>query len=105
MVDRCKGVLKTTAWGKRIAGIPSYMLLFSTEMHVELMQMLRQGAFGYFGEGVNILGEALAAVATLAIGTGHIGVRVVDVAREEHHSTSEQRYHIKYLFITTLFIY
>ena len=63
------------------------MLFHPTEMHVELMQVLKQGAeggaFGHLGEGVHILGEALAAVAVLAVGAGHVGVRVVDVAREE----------------------
>ena len=48
------------------------------------MQMLQQGAqrrtLGHLGEGVDILGEALAAVAQLAVGAGHVGMRVVDVA-------------------------
>ena len=34
-------------------------------------------------EGVHVLREALAAVAALAVGTGNVGVRVVDVARKE----------------------
>ena len=66
------------------------MLLNPTEMHVELMEVLKQRtqgrAFGHLGEGVHILGEALAAVAQLAVGAGHVGVRVVDVAREEDAS-------------------
>ena len=52
------------------------------------MQMLQQGAqggaLGHLGEGVHILGEALAAVAQLAVGAGHVGVRVVDVARKQY---------------------
>ena len=64
------------------------MLLKPSEMHIQLVQMLKQGAeggaSGHLGEGVHILGEALAAVAVLAVGAGHIGVGVVDVAREEH---------------------
>ena len=51
------------------------------------MQVLKQGAqrgaLGHLGEGVHILGEALAAVAQLAVGAGHVGVRVVDVARKQ----------------------
>ena len=60
------------------------MLLHPTEVNVQLMQVLKQGAqggaLGHLGEGVHILGEALAAVAQLAVGAGHVGVRVVDVA-------------------------
>ncbi len=40
------------------------MLLYPTEMNVQLVQVLQQGskgcAFCHLGEGVNILGEALA---------------------------------------------
>ena len=64
------------------------MLFHPTEMHVQLMQVLKQGAqgssFGHLGEGVHILGEAFAAVAVLTIRTGHVGVRVVDVARKQY---------------------
>ena len=64
------------------------MLLHPTEMHIQLMQVLNQGAqggaLGHLGEGVHILGEALAAVAQLAVGAGHVGVRVVDVARKQY---------------------
>ena len=63
------------------------MLLHPTEMHIQLVQMFQQGAegcaFGHLGEGVDILGEALASVAELAVGTGDVGVGVVDVAGEE----------------------
>ena len=68
------------------------MLFHPTEMHVELMQMLKQGAeggaFGHLGEGVHILGEALAAIAQLAVGAGHVGVRVVDVHGSQRPSRS-----------------
>ena len=64
------------------------MLLHPTEMHIQLMQVLKQGAkrraLGHLGEGVHILGEALAAVAQLAVGARHVGVRVVDVARKQY---------------------
>ena len=63
------------------------MLLHPAEMDIELVEVLQEdaegGAFGYLGEGVDILGEALAAVAVFAVGAGHVGVRVVDVARKE----------------------
>ena len=61
------------------------MLLHPTEMHVELMEMLQQRserrALRHLGEGIHVLGETLAAIAELAIGTRHVGVRVVDIAR------------------------
>ena len=64
------------------------MLFHASEMDVEFMKWFQQGAeggtFGHLGEGVDILGEALAAVAVLAIGTGYIGMRIVDVARQQH---------------------
>ena len=63
------------------------MLLDSTEVDVQLVEVFEEGAewrsFGHLGEGVDILGEALAAVAIFAVGTGNIGVRVVDVARKK----------------------
>ena len=59
------------------------MLFYPTEMHIELMQVLKQGAewrsFGHLGEGVHILGEALAAIAHLAIGAGNVGMGVIDI--------------------------
>ena len=61
------------------------MLFKPTEMHIQLVQMLQEGAeggaSGHLGEGVHILREALAAVAVFAVGAWHVGVRVVDVAR------------------------
>ena len=59
------------------------MLLKSTEMYIELMQRFKQlaerGACGHLGEGVDILREALAAIAELAIRTRDVGMGVVDV--------------------------
>ena len=64
------------------------MLLNSTEMHIQLVQWLKESAkrsgSGHLGEGVDILREALATIAELAVRTGDIGVGVVDVAGEEH---------------------
>ena len=63
------------------------MLLHSPEMHIQFVQVLQQGAqgraLGHLGEGVDVLGEALATIAELAVWTGDIGVGVVDVAGEE----------------------
>lgn len=47
-------------------------------------QLAERSACGHHGEGVDILREALAAIAELAIRTRNIGVGVVDVARKEH---------------------
>ena len=41
------------------------------------------GAGGHLRKGVDVLREALAAVAEFTVRTGHVGVGVVDVAREE----------------------
>ena len=64
------------------------MFLHPTEMHVQLMQVLKQGAqrgaLGHLSKGVHILGEALATIAILAIGARDIGVGVVDVARKQY---------------------
>ena len=64
------------------------MLLKSTEVNIQFMQRFKQlaerGACGHLGEGIDILWEALAAIAELAIRTWDVGVGVVDVAREEH---------------------
>ena len=60
------------------------MLLKSSEMHIELMQWFKQlaerSASGHLGEGVDILREALATIAELAIRTRDIGVGVVNIA-------------------------
>ena len=64
------------------------MLLESTEVNIEFMEWFEQFAkgcaFGHHGEGIDILREALATIAKLAVRTRDIGVGVVDVAREEH---------------------
>ena len=64
------------------------MLLKASEVHVQLMKGGQEGAEGrassHLGKGIDILGEALATIAELAIGTGDIGVGVVNIAREEH---------------------
>ena len=59
------------------------MLLHSTEMDIQLVKMLQQSAkrcsLSHLGKGVDILGEALATVAKLAVRSGDIGVGVVDI--------------------------
>ena len=64
------------------------MLLKATEMNIELMEVLqkspKRSTLCHLGEGVDILGEALAAIAVLAIGAGDVGVGVVDIAGQEH---------------------
>lgn len=63
------------------------MLFEAAEVDVELVERgeeLAEGrSFGEFGEGVDILRETLTTVAELAVGTGDVGVGVVDVAGEE----------------------
>ena len=60
------------------------MLLHSPEMHIQLMQMLQKlserRAFSHLGKSIDILGEAFAAIAELAIRTRYICVCIVDVA-------------------------
>ena len=57
-------------------------------MHIQLMQMFQQcserSSFRHLGESVDILGEALATIAILAIEARNIGVGVVDVARKQN---------------------
>ena len=64
------------------------MFFCSAEMDVEFMEMLEEGAerctFSHFGKGIDIFREALASVAALAVRARHVGVRVVDVAREQN---------------------
>ena len=64
------------------------MFFDATEMHVELVEVLKEGAqggaLGHLGKSIDVLGEALAAVAQLAVGAGHVGVGVVDVARKQY---------------------
>ena len=56
----------------------------STEMDIQLMEMLQQSAQRraccHFGEGIDILGETLATITELAIRSGNVGVGVVNVA-------------------------
>ena len=65
-----------------------YMLLIPPEMDIEFMEVLQEGAerrtLGHFGEGIHILGEALAAISELPVGTRDIGMGVVDITREEN---------------------
>ena len=60
------------------------MLLKSTEVNIELMEMLKESAercaLCHLSKGVDILREALATIAELAIRTRDVGVGVVDVA-------------------------
>lgn len=60
------------------------MLLKTSEVNIKLMQMLKEStercALGHHGEGVDILREALATIAELAVRTRDIGMSVVDVA-------------------------
>lgn len=64
------------------------MFLKTTEMHIQLMEMLKEctkrSALGHHGEGIDILRETLATIAELAVRARDIGVGVVDVARKEH---------------------
>lgn len=64
------------------------MFFHATEVDVELVEVLQEGAeggaLGHLGKGVHILGETLAAVAVLAVGTGDVGVGVVDVTRQKN---------------------
>ncbi len=66
------------------------MLLHPAEMHIELMQMLQQRserrALRHLGEGVHVLGEALATIAKLAVRTWNVGVGVVNVTRQKDAS-------------------
>ena len=63
------------------------VLFKPTKVDVELVERSKEfaegGTGGHLREGVDVLREALAAVATFAVGTGDVGVRVVDVAGEE----------------------
>ena len=59
------------------------MLLYPTEMDIQLMQVLQQCSqgctLGHLGKGVDILGETLATVTELTVGTGDIGMGVIDI--------------------------
>ena len=64
------------------------MLFEAAEVDVELVERREEctegGTLRHLCEGVDVLREAFAAVAALPVGAGHVGVRVVDVAREQH---------------------
>ena len=64
------------------------MFLESAEVDVKLVEWCEEGAEGcascHLSKGIDILGEALAAVAELTVGTGDVGVGVVDIARQQH---------------------
>ena len=77
----------TCARTNHIAVLTDYgldMLLESTEVYIELMEILKKlserSACSHLCEGIDILREALATIAELAIRTRDIGVGVVDVA-------------------------
>lgn len=59
-------------------------------MHIQLVQVLQQGSkgstFGHLGEGIDILGEALATITEFAVRTRDVGVGVVDISREKDSS-------------------
>ena len=60
------------------------MLFLPTEMHVELVGVLKQlskrSSIGHLNKGIYILGKTLAAIVLLTIGAGNICVLVVDIA-------------------------
>ena len=64
------------------------MLLHTTEVDIQFMEMRQKGAerrsFRHLRKGIDILGEAFATITKLTIRTRHIGMGVVDVAREKH---------------------
>ena len=64
------------------------MLFVSAEVDVEAVkggeQLAKAEPLGELGEGVDVFGEAFAAVAALAVGAGDVGVGVVDITGEEH---------------------
>lgn len=63
------------------------MLFKSTEVDIEVVERGEEFAegtvFSELREGVDIFRETLAAVATFAVGTGDVGVGVVDVTGEK----------------------
>lgn len=64
------------------------LLLESSEVDIQLVKMLQEdterSALSHLGKSVYILGKTLASIAKLAIGTGNVGVSVIDIAGEEH---------------------
>ena len=66
------------------------MLLISTEMYIQLMQVLQKGSkrctLCHLGKSIDILREALATITKLAVRTGNVGMSVVDIAGQQHAS-------------------
>ena len=64
------------------------MLLKSTEMNVQFMQMFKErskrSACCHLGERIHVLREALATISKLAIRTGNVCMRVVDITGEQN---------------------
>ena len=62
-------------------------LLHAAEVDIEFVERREEraegGTGGHLREGVDIFREALATVATLAVRPRNVGVRVVDVARQQ----------------------
>ena len=69
------------------------MLLKATEVDIELMKMLQEDSerstLCHLSEGINILGEALAAITELTIGTRNIGVCIIDAVTEDRFMSLE----------------
>lgn len=63
------------------------MFFLATKLDIQFIQVFQQSAegvaFGHFGISVDILVEALATVAILAVGARDVVVGVVDIARKE----------------------
>ena len=64
------------------------MFFDAPEVDVEVVEWgeerAERGTLRHLREGVDILWEALAAVAALTVGSGHVGMHVVNVARKQH---------------------
>ena len=64
------------------------MFLNTTEMHVELVEVLKQDAkwrtLCHFGKSVHILWETLTTVAKLSIRTRNVSVGIVDITRQQY---------------------
>ena len=60
------------------------MLLYPTEVHIQFVEMLQKGsercALSHLGKSIDILGEALATITELTIGSRNVGVCIVDIA-------------------------
>ena len=64
------------------------MFLEAAEVDVKLVEWCKERAEGcsccHLSKSIDILGEALATITKLAVGTGDVGVGVIDVTGEEH---------------------